>query len=91
MNQTPPYPEIIFGIVGPLGLDMEMVETMLSACLEDVGYFPQRVKLTDALRALRVPETYKFGEVFTTGFGRNSFPEPIARIVGRHAARENVI
>jgi 2-polyprenyl-6-methoxyphenol hydroxylase-like FAD-dependent oxidoreductase len=46
----------------------------------------RQIGLIDHIRPHGVPETYEFGEVFTTGLGGKNFPEPIARIVRRHVA-----
>jgi 2-polyprenyl-6-methoxyphenol hydroxylase-like FAD-dependent oxidoreductase len=50
----------------------------------------RQVGLIDHIRPRGVPESYKFAEVFTTGLGGKNFPEPVARIVCRHIAGENV-
>jgi 2-polyprenyl-6-methoxyphenol hydroxylase-like FAD-dependent oxidoreductase len=46
----------------------------------------RQIGLIDHIRPRGVPETYKFAEIFTTGFGGENFPEPIARIVRRSIA-----
>lgn len=55
-------PELIFGLVGPIGTDMNSVQIALEASLRSVGYTPHVIHLTKvvpaALPHLTSPVTY---------------------------------
>jgi deoxycytidylate deaminase len=46
MSDPVTYPELIFGIAGPIGVDVDGLNTSLSECLEEVGYESLVIKLT---------------------------------------------
>lgn len=41
------FPELIFGIAGPIGVDVDAIQASLSNALQVVGYAPNIVKLTE--------------------------------------------
>ena len=45
-------PELIFGLVGPIGVDMEMVQKKLETALLSVGYNPTSFRVTDLMRQI---------------------------------------
>jgi deoxycytidylate deaminase len=47
-------PELIIGLVGPIGVDMEMVQSQLSNSLRAVGYEPIPIKLTELMTQIAV-------------------------------------
>jgi hypothetical protein len=47
-------PELIFGIVGPIGTDLESVISSLSAAVAGVGYKPQLIHLTEHMNAASI-------------------------------------
>lgn len=49
-------PELVFGLVGPIGVNMAMVETRLSESLMAVGYTPDAIRITDLMRQISVDE-----------------------------------
>lgn len=55
-------PELVFGLVGPIGVDMTSVQVTLESSLRSVGYTPHTIHLTKvvpiALPRLASPKTY---------------------------------
>lgn len=55
-------PELVFGLVGPIGVDMTSVQVSLESALRSVGYTPHTIHLTKsvplALPGLNTPKTY---------------------------------
>lgn len=47
-------PELVFGIVGPIGVDIDAVMESLSKALRDVGYDPNTIHLTDLVEDRRI-------------------------------------
>jgi hypothetical protein len=47
-------PELVFGIVGPIGVDVEAVMDALSEALKDVGYRPIPIHLTELIDDRRI-------------------------------------
>jgi deoxycytidylate deaminase len=47
-------PELVFGIVGPIGVDIEAVMDALAEALRDVGYTPIPIHLTELIRDKRI-------------------------------------
>lgn len=48
------FPELIFGLVGPIGVNMAIVERKLEEALLAVGYESHRIKLSDLMRRIAV-------------------------------------
>jgi len=48
-TEATPGPEIIFGLVGSVGTDLDFVEKCLSAAIADINYQPQCVRLSDLM------------------------------------------
>lgn len=48
------HPELIFGLVGPIGVDLESVTEELIDALESVGYDAQVFRITDLMREVDV-------------------------------------
>jgi deoxycytidylate deaminase len=46
------HPELIFGLVGPLGSDLKFVASTLTECLADVDYHSTTVRLSKLMRSL---------------------------------------
>jgi cytidine deaminase len=60
-----PYPELIFGLVGPAGTDLNTLEVSLRRHLNTVGYKAHKIRLSDQLPAIEQfeePETLKEDE-----------------------------
>lgn len=49
------FPELIFGIAGPIGVDVDSISAALATCLESVGYASKPVKLTTEMLRLPAP------------------------------------
>jgi cytidine deaminase len=45
-----PAPELIFGLVGPIGVDLELVTSLLSDALRDVAYNATTMRVTTLMR-----------------------------------------
>lgn len=48
------WPEVVFGLVGPIGVNMAIVEQKLKEALVAVGYNPQAIRLTDLMPQIAV-------------------------------------
>lgn len=48
------FPELIFGLVGPIGVDMSTVESKLRGALAAVGYRVLSIRVTDLMREIDV-------------------------------------
>jgi hypothetical protein len=57
-------PEIVFGLVGPIGVDMDAVVEGLSQSLKSVGYKPQPIHLTELIRDKRIRIKLDFSTYF---------------------------
>lgn len=44
------FPELVFGIAGPLGIDTDELTRTLVECLDDVGYGAVPIKITDEIK-----------------------------------------
>jgi deoxycytidylate deaminase len=47
-------PELVFGLVGPIGVDMDMIQNQLAHCLRSVGYEPVSIRVTDLMTQVSV-------------------------------------
>jgi hypothetical protein len=47
------YPELVIGIAGPIGVDVEAITDGIAAQLHSVGYRAVPIKLTDEMRGNR--------------------------------------
>lgn len=48
-------PDLVFGLIAPIGCNLDLVETQLASQLHRFRYKPQKVKVTDEMRALDHP------------------------------------
>jgi deoxycytidylate deaminase len=48
------HPELVFGLVGPIGVDLESVADCLSAALLDVGYDVKTIRITELMKEVQV-------------------------------------
>jgi deoxycytidylate deaminase len=48
------HPELIFGLVGPIGVDLESVTEALTAALADFDYDTQIFRITDLMREVKI-------------------------------------
>jgi deoxycytidylate deaminase len=55
----PRTPELVFGLVGPVGVDMDAVQTCLCAALKQVGYDAHLIHLTQLMEQLEEPKQLK--------------------------------
>ncbi|NTF53321.1 deoxycytidylate deaminase [Agrobacterium rhizogenes] len=51
------WPELVFGLVGPIGVNMELVQRKLEEALSAVGYKPFSIRLTTLMKHIAVGET----------------------------------
>lgn len=56
ITQQTDVPELVFGLVGPLGVDMDAVQEALSAALRQVEYNSHIIHLTKEIRNGFIPE-----------------------------------
>src|SRR5262245_38137369 len=48
------YPELIFGLVGPIGVDLEAVTDALTAALKEMNYATLSIRITSLMREVDV-------------------------------------
>jgi cytidine deaminase len=48
-------PEIVIGLVGPIGVDIPRIKSMIAQQLAIIGYSVSHLRVTDALREFRLP------------------------------------
>jgi deoxycytidylate deaminase len=58
-------PELVFGIVGPIGVDIEAVMDALAEALKDVGYTPIPIHLTQLIRDKRIKVKLDFSTYYS--------------------------
>src|SRR4029079_17539468 len=58
-------PELVFGIVGPIGVDIEAVIDALTEALKDVGYTPIQIHLTELIRDKRIKVKADFSTYYS--------------------------
>jgi deoxycytidylate deaminase len=58
-------PELVFGIVGPIGVDIEAVMDALGEALKDVGYTPIPIHLTQLIHDKRIKVKPDFGTYYS--------------------------
>jgi deoxycytidylate deaminase len=57
-------PELIFGLVGPIGVDMDAITDALFQSLKAVGYTPEPIHLTELIRDRRIKVRLDFSTYF---------------------------
>jgi deoxycytidylate deaminase len=57
------FPELVIGIAGPIGVDLELLTTSIGRALGEVGYSSDCLKLTAALEKYKVTEPKLLEEV----------------------------
>lgn len=100
-TSSPLKPELIFGLVGPIGCDIIAVENALSRALKRVDYQPVNIRVSDAMPALlelkgkpiiaptSLQEKIEAGNLVRKLYGNNSvFAGDIIRQIRQH--RKNV-
>src|SRR6266571_3315591 len=68
------YPELIVGVAGPIGVNMDLIARSLESALADVGYSSELVKLTAEMERYSITEEslireidrWKGGDTFNT-------------------------
>lgn len=63
------FPELIFGLPGPIGVDLDLVQSILSVQLRQMNYESTPIKLTDEMRQFEVDDVAPAPEsedLFTT-------------------------
>ena len=48
------FPELIFGLVGPIGVDLETVTDCLASALDDFDYEAKTIRITDLMREFKL-------------------------------------
>ncbi|MER8465190.1 anti-phage dCTP deaminase [Mesorhizobium sp. M1396] len=48
------FPELVFGLVGPIGVNMDIVERKLADALTSVGYLSERLRLTELMKGIEI-------------------------------------
>ncbi len=59
-GSSAPFPELIFGLVGAIGTDLDQVQETLGDCLRAVGYEPILISLAECLKELKREGDPKF-------------------------------
>ena len=54
MIEAAKLPELVFGLVGPIGVDMDMVQTQLMNALRSVNYDPISIRVTELMNQIAI-------------------------------------
>jgi len=57
-------PELVFGLVGPIGVDLDAVVSALERCLREVHYTPKVIHLTEHMRHKKVRVKLNFSTYY---------------------------
>jgi len=71
MSDSIMHPELVFGLVGPIGIDMAMVSAKLEMALVSVGYTPVPIRVTELMTEI------------DTGKVLENSTDPLKHYVGR--------
>src|SRR5690348_5030466 len=66
------HPELVFGIAGPIGIDIDAISEELGRALDDVGYRTRVIRVTDEMR--------KYPAVGVTSEGSDHFSTMMYKI-----------
>jgi hypothetical protein len=58
------YPELVFGIAGPIGVDVGAIAESIETSLKAVSYGSERIKLTDEMFGFQAPVANLKDETF---------------------------
>ena len=57
--QTADFPELFFGIVAPIGVDIDMVCDVLFSTLADMAYKPFSLRITEMMKEILLPSNFE--------------------------------
>ena len=84
--QPVPLPELVFGIAGPIGVDMDAIVASLSDALRAVRYRAELIRLTDAMQAFPVAQRRDGTGFFADSMYKMAYGNAICREWGDRSA-----
>lgn len=82
----PLKPELFFGLVGPIGVDLESVQTSLEAELKKVGYGVIPVRATDVMTSVNLPIKITENSYYEKYRALIEYADDVCKVVGSKAA-----
>jgi hypothetical protein len=70
-----PASELVFGLVAPVGADLDMLENALSNQLQQYGYTPNRIRLSKLLKGVDLKDDSEFARLTSYMDGGNQVRE----------------
>jgi deoxycytidylate deaminase len=81
-----PAPELIFGLVGPIGVDLELVASLLVDSLRDVGYTATALRITKIMREIPTEMEIQESPHIESFRSRIKYANRVCEILGRSDA-----
>lgn len=79
-------PELVFGLVGPIGVDLDEVVGQLTASLEDVGYRCEQIHITELMKHRKVKGKVDQSSYFNRYKSLIDYANDYRRVAGHPAA-----
>jgi deoxycytidylate deaminase len=83
-------PELVFGIVGPIGVNIDAVMDALSKSLSEVQYIVEPIHLTDLIRSRRIRKKLDFSSYYSRYQSLIAYANEFRRLAGDAAALAGV-
>jgi hypothetical protein len=80
------HPELIFGLVGPIGVDLESVTECLSNALADVGYKACTIRITELMKEVPVGLPLDAAGYIDSFKQRIDYANKVCEVLGRKDA-----
>jgi hypothetical protein len=81
-----PAPELIFGLVGPIGVDLELVTSLLTDALRDVGYGATVLRISKIMREVPTEIEIKEHPKIDSFHTRIKYANRVCELLGRSDA-----
>jgi hypothetical protein len=81
-----PAPELIIGLVGPIGVDLDLVTSSLSDALRDVDYSPQTLRITQLMREVPTGITIQESPYIASFRSRIAYANRVCELLERSDA-----
>jgi deoxycytidylate deaminase len=76
-------PELVFGIVAPIGVDVEFIDTALSDALKEMGYGVRPFKVTELMTEVREDQSLTSGSSIAAYKDRIAYANAVRRRLGK--------
>jgi hypothetical protein len=81
-----PAPELVFGLVGPIGVDLELVTTILTEALQDQRYAVEPLRITTLMREVPIDITIQENPYIDSMRSRISYANKVRELLERNNA-----